>query len=151
MCGFGVVMGTGNYYLVGAESVYIDMEDVYGKEYWEADLSHYFDDDFDNFISIIIDNLPSSFQQTERCWLDRGRQLIAVSGMYLVSIVEWEGYISLNIEVIENIRCSPLAKYHLHTTANRIFDKLNQIYNLRVRDTSWTSCQRISEFTKLAA
>ena len=143
-------MGTGNYYLVGAESVYIDMEDVYGKEYWEADLSHYFDDDFDNFISIIIDNLPSSFQQTERCWLDNERQLIAQSGMYNVSIVDWESYFSLNIEVIDDIKCSPLAEYHLPTIAERIFDNLNQIYNLRERDTSWTSSKRIPSLPKTA-
>ncbi|HMX98812.1 MAG TPA: hypothetical protein PKC44_03410 [Agitococcus sp.] len=136
-------MGIGNYLLVGAESVYIDKEQVYGENYWLEE-DYEFDSKFlfEDLIYHIREALPSSFHDTARCWLDRERQIIAESGMFRVSIVDWDIYFSLNIEIIDDIQIASLAKYHLNKTANRIFDKLNQIYDLRVRDTAWTSGKR---------
>ena len=144
-------MGIGNYYLDAAESVYIDKEEVYGEYYWEDEFSE-FSFFYDDLISHILDALPPSFHKTKCSWLDRERQLIAESGMFRISIVDWESYFSLNVEVIDDIQCASLAKHHLHRTSSRIFDKLNQIYGLHIRCSAWTSGKRsLPELPKIAA
>ncbi|MCB1659427.1 MAG: hypothetical protein KDI39_14505, partial [Pseudomonadales bacterium] len=142
--GFGVVMGVGNYFCPDGCNVYIDKEEVYGENYWEEEDDFYdFSFFYDCLIDFIIESLSKTFTATDRKFLDRERVLIAESAMYQVTIVDWENYFSLNIEPIEDLKHSPLAKYHLEVVANRIFDKINACYDLSVRTSAWTSGKRM--------
>ena len=146
-------MGIGNYYLDAAESVYIDKEAVYGKGYWEDDEKHFDDFSFlfSDLICHILEALPSCFHKTKHSWLDRERLLIAESGLFRVSIVDWDWCFSLNIEVIDDRAASSLAAYHLSKTATAIFDKLSQVYDLQIRTSAWTSGKRpLPELSKAA-
>jgi hypothetical protein len=139
------VMGIGNYYLNSAESVYIAKEEVYGEDFHDEGFDDFIHSPFfyEDLICHIIEALPKCFRQIpKRYWLDRERLVIAESGLYRVSVVDWDSYFSINIEVIDDTAASSLAKYHLDRTSSRIFDELSQIYCLRIRTSAWTSGER---------
>jgi len=138
--GLEIVMGVGNYYLTGAKTVYIEHEAIYGDE-----PDGVFDAAFlvdESLIPLIADSLPKSFctlPRTDRYWADRERKVIAESGLFRVSLVDWHGYFAVNVEVIDEQLATPLARHMLEKTASRIFDALNEVFALRVRNTGWTS------------
>mgnify|MGYP000892728469 FL=1 len=130
-------MGIGNYYLNGARSVYIDLEQVFGEDYVYCD-----HEDYVNLLWHIKQSLPKTYSETHAIWLDDNSKLIAQSGMFRVSIVQWGGYFAVNVEVIPDQKASSLAEFRLDQEADRIFDHLGGFYNLRVRSCAWTSSER---------
>lgn len=153
-------MGVGNYQLSNAKTIYIDNESVYGRwddqslqfEFIESEIDFQFC--FDDLIERITDVLPNSYSSHHQFTFDR--IIIAENSFYRVSIVEWQQYFALNIEL--NIsddqnteRCSALAKYHHDRSAKRIFDALyHDGLILRQRICGWTS-EKYHPTTKLVS
>lgn len=129
-------MGVGNYYLSHAQTVYVDMWDVYSSD--EPDTWW----DYQQLVDNILEVLSPAYRprHLQGVWLDRERKLLAESDHFRVSLVEWESYFAVNVETaISTESRRRLPRGGLLKEAMAIFERLNARYPLRVRDTGWTS------------
>lgn len=136
-------MGVGNFFITGAETAYVDHDLV-------RDCEDEFDDfGFDDLVANIISILPKTFEPTtKKTHHDDGGLLIAESGFYDVTVVDWETYYAVNVIPKEAYwsepwDVNPLAVYHLPRVSASIFDKLHEMYPLRIRCCAWTSGQYV--------
>lgn len=147
-------MGVGNYYLENAYTVYVDHEEVYGE--WDPETGEFerilCDCDygflFRDFINTIRNLLPAWFNACEGYRPDGRGLIIAQSQFYQVSVVDWEGYFAVNVELMEK---SPfeddpdeLAFFQkareLHQIrSEEVFDAMSELFGLRIRTSAWTS------------
>ncbi len=152
-------MGIGNYFLTNAETVYIYNDQVYGE--WDEVRQEYSEiehrDDYPFFYQDLMEALrgllPASYRRVDRVIYEyrEARQVIAENGFYAVSIIEWGGvYFALNVEILPGHETSadglhPLAKYHLRTAAQKVFDRLVAAgFALSVRTSGYTSGPYVS-------
>ena len=143
-------MGVGNYLLRDAKTIYIDDESVYGA--WDREKEQFefveceFDYQFlyDCMIEHILELLPKSYMPVKRKFHGE-RRVIAANGFYDISVVDWQGYLALNVELKEADEFDPweyhpLAVYHHEKAATRIFDSLYHCgLQLSQRSSGWTS------------
>jgi hypothetical protein len=147
-------MGAGNYYLENAFTVYVDHEEIYGE--WNAEAEEFkgivsdcdYSFYFREFINTIRNLLPVWFNACEGYRPDGRGLIIAESQFYRVSVVDWEGYFAVNVELIDQScyeddaeqsalieKAKDLHLYH----AEKVFGSLAELYPLRVRTSAWTS------------
>lgn len=147
-------MGVGNYYLENAHTVYVDHEEIYGE--WDpetgdfkgivsdCDYSFYFRE----FINTIRNLLPVWYNACEGYRPDGRGLILAESQFYRVSVVDWEGYFAVNVELIDQgcfeddaVQSALIEKAKdLHQNhAEIVFGALAELYPLRVRTSAWTS------------
>jgi hypothetical protein len=136
-------MGAGNFTLANAETVYIDDMHVLGEteeEQMDQDLINLnYEDMVDNILAL----LPDSFSPVKNEWYEGGC-IIAENNFYTVVITGWVSYYALSVVLKDNDDrydwgINPLAAHHHSGIATRFFDKVHDIYPLRVPTSAWTS------------
>lgn len=135
-------MGTGNYWLANAETVYIDCDDVYHDEDDIMDEICFMD-----FVDVVTSLIPvKSFYPCEKYvhGFRERRLVIAENGWYHLSILQWHTYFAVNVELksaheSDPWEFNPLASYHHAAIARKIFNALASAFQLRVRTSAWTS------------
>ena len=129
-------MGVGNYFLSQAQTVYVDMWDVYSSD--EPDTWWDYQQLVDNILEVL--SPAYRYRHLQGVWLDRERKLLAESDHFRVTLVEWESYFAVNVEkAVDTGSRRQLPRGGLLHEAMAIFERLNARYPLRVRDTGWTS------------
>ena len=136
-------MGVGNFTLANAETVYIDDLHVHG--YYnggELDIDQT-NLDYENLEETLVSLLPNSFYKVENESYGGG-SIIAENNFYSIVLTHWVGYYALSVVIRDNdVRydwgINPLAAHHHARLALRFFDKIHEIYPLRVPTSAWTS------------
>lgn len=136
-------MSVGNFKLEGAETVYVDYDEVYGTDEDSSDdENRYFR--YQDFICALQEHLPKTFEPCPdgaKTYQDNCR-VIAESKLFVITVREWEGYIAVNLDLRDDILDTPsenMAKRHQASNAKKFFDALLDRYTLRVRCCAWTS------------
>lgn len=141
-------MGVGNFYVRDGRSVYVDHEAVYGEFSLEENrfelIAH--DDDyefrFNDFCKEVKALLNTSYTQFDGVSRrDVEGLVIGENGLFLVTIVDWEGYFSVN--VIPRPDLEDHVERLAHATIDRasltLFDRMAELWDLSVRCCAWTS------------
>jgi hypothetical protein len=137
-------MGRGNYCPprdicdAGYEMVYIPIEHFDD----DKDMEYYYEGFYNSLKEYIIDLLPKCFKwlSYETRYNSEGVQL-GLSNSYEVYLADNEWSYALVIYNIPSIddRILGFANINLKRTAKKLFDKLNESYDLYVRCGPWTS------------
>lgn len=141
-------MGVGNFYLTNAHTVYVDHEHIYDEvESDDFDAQPW---QYDDLISNIKSVLPTTFVDNSKYVTEYQDEclVLAESGLFVVTVRDWQGYVAVNIAIKDSISEGPtlgLANHHHWPTARKIFDALAELYPLRVRCCAWTSGEYIVE------
>ena len=136
-------MGAGNFTLANAETVYIDHDYVMGdteEEQLDMDLVQF---RYEDMVEEIVQLLPDSFSVVRNRWYEGGC-IIAENSFYTVVLTGWHTYYALSVVLNDDDDrydwgINPLAAHHHAGVANRFFDKVHDIYPLRVPTSAWTS------------
>lgn len=132
-------MGAGNFILDDAKTVYILNEEIYPEDE-DGQISYdsfYLEDVVENILNV----LPKSYYTSDG-WCEDGK-VIAENGLYLIVTHGWEGYLAVSVvpkdesEWGNNIHS--LAAHHLPARATAIFNELDEMYDLHIRCSAWTS------------
>lgn len=147
-------MGVGNFYLNNAHTVYVPDESIYGnpEDGEENDRPEFF---FYDLIDEIKNLIPTTFVPCSNQLKEYQDDclIIAESGLFVLTVKSWDGYVALNLAIKDSVSegaQSGLAEYQHWPTAKKIFDKLAEIYPLRVRGCAWTSGDYIVENSQVA-
>lgn len=146
-------MGVGNFYLPNAHTVYISDEQIYGDdEDYEQDQDHrYFR--YQDLLAEIQTRTSASFIEVLYDQFEDDCRVIAESGLYLITIREWEGYVAVNVVIKSDILEGPrrgLAEATHWSSAKKLFDALTEVYNLKVRCSAWTSGDYVNQSQTVA-
>lgn len=136
-------MGAGNFTLANAETVYIDNLHIF-DDFNGGELDHdLINENYEDMVANILGLLPDSFSPVVNEWYEGGC-IIAENNFYTVVITGWVGYYALSVVLKDNddrydCGINPLAAHHHSGIATRFFDKVHDIYPLRVPTSAWTS------------
>lgn len=141
-------MGVGNFFVRDGRSVYVDHEEVYGEFSLEENRFELieFDEDygfrFNEFCKAVKSLLNESYEQFDGKFLrDIEGIVIGENGLFLVTIVDWESYFSVN--VIPRPDLEDHVERLAHATIDRasltLFDRMAELWDLSVRCCAWTS------------
>ena len=141
-------MGVGNFFVRNGRSVYVDHEEVYGEFSLEENRFELIEDDYDyelrfnDLCEEVKSLLNSSYTQLDGVFQrDVEGVVIGENGLFLVTIVDWESYFSVN--VIPRPDLEDHVQNLAHATIDRaslaLFDKMAEHWYLRVRCCAWTS------------
>lgn len=146
-------MGAGNFSLANAESVYIDDSQLFGDT--DEELDHdLFNINYDEVIDTLRTCLPTSFSNVEGEWHEGGR-VIAESSFYKIVVTGWVNYLAVSVLLQDNDDrydwgINPLAAHHHYDVSIKFFDKIHELYPLRVATSAWTSGSYVPQATKAA-
>jgi len=136
-------MGAGNFTLANAETVYVDDVYVIGETEEEQMDQDSINWKYEDMVETILEQLPDSFSAVKNEWYEGG-SIIAENNFYTVVVTGWQGYYALSVVLKDNDNrydwgINPLAAHHHAGVAHRFFDKVHDIYPLRVPTSAWTS------------
>lgn len=139
-------MGRGNWFpgnsLEDCEVVYVEYADL-GGEHDELDIEFAYQDFKENLLSC----LPKSFdiatdsdrRKHAKAYCHRDDFLLAINGMFCVWLDCQGDFWHMGVGLTVREDAPAFAKAKLRDTSRKIFDKLAEMYELRVRSCAWTS------------
>lgn len=141
-------MGAGNYlpHVECYEMVYVDTPSIVEDE--NANKENFQQEDYEfwylDLKATILEILPPSFYKpTQREWVDRNTISIARNQLIDVCLADNGWSTAVVIRARENEDWmethSPLAPLHVQLLAKRLFNRLNEMYDLSIRCGPWTS------------
>jgi len=140
-------MGVGNFFVRDGRSVYVDHEEVYGEFILEEDRFEQIECDedyrfmYEDFCEEVKSLLNTSYTQLNGV-SRRDVEGVAVgeNGLFLVTIVDWESYFSVNVIPRPDLEdhVERLAHATIDRAALALFDRMAELWDLRVRCCAWT-------------
>jgi hypothetical protein len=133
-------MGAGNFFfsknIKESRMVYVDYCESYDNQF-ESELQ------WEELKQEIVNLIPNSFnihcESDSYRWTGEG-ELVAYNNLVNILIKDLDGCRAAVAVVIEDdSEYANLAYHHIDNYADKLFDKLSEYYNLRVRACAWTS------------
>ena len=142
-------MGTGNYSHADGDTVILDLYDHIDMDEEDPDLAQILSQeafsDFQMEVETLLKN--TSFYMDGKTWRQERSSALIIASNQLYQIWSHEdsyGHVFITYGLHEDIdpTFEGMARHHLSARASSFFDRLEQIYEVRVATSAWTSAPR---------